>query len=127
MNSELNEAWLAWSKRGVHGKTARKRRAAERCLATDGTVRGYYSDLPLDPSLPESHSLYPSIEHLNSPTDHSNLVVEARIINDMKNHLSEAEFWQVVEHLYAIGQHKGHIPIPTARTLPTAWSPTRHY
>ncbi len=123
----LNEKWLAWSKRGVHGRTSRKRRAAEHCMAPDGVVRGYFSDLPLDPTLPETHSLYPSFEHLKSPTDHSSIAVEARIINDMKCHLSEAEFWQVVEHLYAVGQAKGHIPIPVPRRLPAAWAPQRHY
>ncbi len=126
METKLSEAWIAWSKRGSLGSVI-KRHAAERCSATDGTVRGYYSDLPLDPTLPDTHSLYPSIEHLNESADHSAVVVEARIFNDMKSLLSEVEFWQVVEHLYVIGQQKGHIPIPSTRMLPTTWSPKRHF
>lgn len=121
-----DDPWPTWVNKGTH-KGATKRRALDRCRQTDGTIRGYYSDLPMDPTLPETHSLYPSVEHLSSPGNHKDVVVEARIINDMKSHLSEAEFWQVVEHLFAVGALKGQIPIPQPRLLASAWSPTRHY
>jgi hypothetical protein len=40
------------------------------------------------------------------------MVVDARIINDMKSHLSNSEFWLLVEHLYAVGRAKGSHPAP---------------
>ncbi|KKR70480.1 MAG: Proline-tRNA ligase, partial [Candidatus Woesebacteria bacterium GW2011_GWA2_40_7b] len=74
-----------------------------------GKIRGYYSDLELDPTAMPSSSLYPSAEHTTYPKKDSQMVVEARIINDMKSHLSEEEFWYAVEHLYAVGREKGKI------------------
>jgi hypothetical protein len=74
-----------------------------------------------------THSIYPSFEHLLDPTNHAEAVVEARIINDMKSHLSENEFWQVVEHLFAVGLEKGKIRPPFGKRLPKGWSPARHY
>lgn len=71
--------------------------------------------------------MYPSFEHLVDPTNHKEAVVEARIINDMKSHLSEAEFWQVVEHLFIVGIDKGKIKAPFGKRLPKGWSPEKHY
>jgi hypothetical protein len=93
----------------------------------DGVVRGYLSDLPLAPFLPSSHSLYPSIEHLSEPNNSSDLVVEARIVNDMKSHLTECEFWAVVEHLYAVGLAKGRIKASTPKRLSDDWAPIRNF
>ena len=64
-----------------------------------GEVRGYYSDLLLDPELPDTHALYPSIEHITFPKQHGEIVVETRVVNDMKCILSEEEFWHAIEHL----------------------------
>jgi hypothetical protein len=71
--------------------------------------------------------MYPSIEHLSGPSDQQDVVVEARIINDMKSHLSEPEFWSVVEHLFAVGVAKGKIKAPFGKRLPDDWRPDRHY
>ena len=61
------------------------------------------------------------------PKNHAEAVVEARIINDMKSHLSETEFWKVIEHLFIIGVEKKKIAPPYGKRLPKGWSPLRHY
>jgi hypothetical protein len=71
--------------------------------------------------------MYPSLEHLAGPRNHAEAVVEARVINDMKSHLTEAEFWRVVEHLFAVGVEKGKIVAPFGKRLQKGWSPARHY
>jgi hypothetical protein len=126
-SNELPAAWHHWTKTGKHGKRGnRKKNAALRCLHL-GIVRGYLSDLPLDPSLPWQHSLYPSIEHLSGPSDQTDLVVETRIVNDMKSHLTEAEFWSVIEHLYAVGLTKGRIKAQPPQRLGDCWKPARSF
>jgi hypothetical protein len=79
--------WEKWCTTGKHGGGKRKKNAVLKCVKS-GHVRGYFSDLPLQPELEHGHSMYPSFEHLNSPSDHQQAVVEARLINDMKSHLS---------------------------------------
>ena len=71
--------------------------------------------------------MYPSFEHLVDRDKHDDAVVEARIFNDMKSHLSESEFWLVIEHLFAVGLAKGKIKPPFGKRLPKRWSPARHY
>lgn len=71
--------------------------------------------------------MYPSFEHLVDPRNHAEAVVEARIINDMKSHLSENEFWQMIEHLFVVGLEKGKIKPPFGKRLPKGWSPGKHY
>jgi hypothetical protein len=71
--------------------------------------------------------MYPSIEHLVDPTNHEETVVEARIINDMKSHLNEDEFWRVIDHLFAVGVKKGKLKAPFGKRLPKSWSPAKHY
>jgi hypothetical protein len=71
--------------------------------------------------------MYPSLEHLIDPKNHAEAVVEARIINDMKSHLSESEFWLVIEHLFIVGVEKQKIKAPFGKRLPRGWSPKRHY
>ena len=71
--------------------------------------------------------MYPSFEHLVDPKNHADAVVEARIINDMKSHLTEGEFWRVVEHLFVVGLEKGKIRPPFGKRLPRGWSPAKHY
>src|SRR6266542_2699077 len=118
--------WEKWCTTGRHGKGARKKNAVQRCL-TSGCVRGYFSDIPLNPELEATHSMYPSLEHLVDAKNHTNTVVEARIINDMKSHLSEEEFWRILEHLFAVGVEKGKIGVPLGKRLPKGWSPAKHY
>jgi hypothetical protein len=118
--------WEKWCTTGRHGRGDRKKNAVVKCLKS-GHVRGYFSDIPLRPDLDMTHSMYPSFEHLVDPTNHNEAVVEARIINDMKSHLSEKEFWQVVEHLFIVGLDKGKIKPPFGKRLPTGWSPAKHY
>lgn len=126
MESSLPESWIAFCRRGQIS-VGHQRRSVQACLGPDGTVRGYYSDLPLDPTLDPTHSLYPSHDHTTAPRDHQAMVVDARVINDMKSHLSESEFWQVVEHLYAVGRAKDRIPNRAAQRLDSNWRPSRNF
>ncbi len=41
--------------------------------------------------------------------------------------MSETEFWQVIEHLFAVGIEKKKIVAPFGKKLPKRWSPSRHY
>lgn len=123
---KIPKNWEDWCKRGAHGQGARKKRAVQKSLHS-GHVRGYFSDIPLNPNLEPTDSMYPSFEHLENPNDHQNAVVEARIFNDMKSHLSEDEFWKVIEHLFSVGIEKGKITTPFGKKLPKKWGPKRHY
>ncbi len=96
-----------------------------KCMNAKGEVRGYYSDLVLDATLPPTHSLYPSIDHVTFPKQHGAIVVETRIVNDMKSHLSEKEFWHAIEHLFIVGAAQKKIPLLAARR--DSWTPGRHY
>lgn len=118
--------WEKWCTTGKHGKGARKKKAVLKCLK-DGHVRGYFSDIVLKPDIANTDSMYPSFEHLLDASNHQETVVEARIINDMKSHLSESEFWSVVEHLFIVGMEKGKIAAPFGKKLPRGWSPKKHY
>lgn len=123
---KIPTSWDAWCRTGRHGRGSRKKRAVIRSLQ-DGHVRGYFSDIPMKPGLEPTHSMYPSLEHLVDPRNHDDTVVEARIFNDMKSHLSEDEFWLVVEHLFAVGVSKRKIQAPFGKRLPKNWSPAKHY
>lgn len=123
---KIPKLWTKWCTTGRHGTGARKKNAVLKCLHS-GSVRGYFSDMPLDPKLDPGHSMYPSFEHLVSPDNHAEAVVEARIFNDMKSHLSESEFWRTIEHLFAVGLAKGKIVPPFGKRLPKGWAPAKHY
>ena len=118
--------WEKWCTTGRHGIGNRKKNAVIKCLKS-GAVRGYFSDIVLRPDLDSTHSMYPSFDHLVDPTNHQEAAVEARIVNDMKSHLSEGEFWQMVEHLFVVGLEKGKIKPPFGKRLPKGWSPAKHY
>jgi len=122
---KIPESWEAWCKRGAHGAT-RKKKAVLRSLKS-GHVRGYFSDFVLDPELEPTNSMYPSVEHLVDRNNHDEIVVECRVINDMKSHLSEEEFWGVIEHLFYVGMKKEKIKPPFGKRLPRKWSPEKHY
>lgn len=126
MPYKLHAAWEAFCRRGQIS-VGHQRRSVESCRSQDGVVRGHYSDLELDPTLEHTHSMYPSHDHTIDSQDHRAMVVDARIINDMKSHLSEDEFWQVIEHLYAVGRAKERIPSRRPRRLGRGWHPHRNY
>lgn len=96
-------------------------------MCEDGAVRGYYSGMLLNPDLPETDPLYPSHDHLAGRDNHVEMVLEARVVNDMKTILSEQEFWLLIEHLYAIGRRKGRIQEQEPAMLPDGWHPIRNY
>lgn len=121
--SKIPNEWNKWCKTGKHKGTAKKN-AVLACLKRDH-VRGYFSDILLNPKLKNTNSMYPSVEHLGYPKNSKNVVVEARIFNDMKSHLSEEEFWRVIEHLFAVGVKKGKIK--AGKHLHKKWKPKRNY
>ena len=123
---KISATWEKWCSTGKHGRGARKRNAVPKCLK-NGHVRGYFSDIILRPDHETTNSMYPSLEHLVDPSDHSQTVVEARIFNDMKSHLTEDEFWRVIEHLCLVGVEKGEIKPPFGKRLPKGWGPAKHY
>jgi hypothetical protein len=123
---KIPATWEKWCTTGKHGRGERKKIAVLKCLES-GHVRGYFSNIILRPDLDTTDSMYPSLEHLVDPANHADVAVEARIINDMKSHLSEAEFWQVIEHLFIVGVEKEKIKAPFGKRLPRGWSPKRHY
>ncbi|MDP1677625.1 MAG: hypothetical protein Q8L88_12270 [Bacteroidota bacterium] len=100
--------------------------SVNKCLSNDGMVLGFYSDLVLNPNLPDTDALYPSHDHTINSSNHSQMVVDARIINDMKSILNETEFWIIIEHLYAVGISKGKIPNRTAQRN-DSWKPVRNF
>lgn len=123
--AKLTPEWEEWARRGRF-RGPRKRAAAVESRREDGDIRGFYSDLPLDPSADPTDSLYPSLDHVTHPKDHSQMVVETRIVNDMKSHLSEEEFWKLIEHLYCVGvQTKKILSGAPKRCL--NWTPARHF
>jgi hypothetical protein len=124
--AELSESWEAFCGRGRYS-IGHQRRSVRRCLGADGVVRGWYSDLPLDPTIHHTRSMYPSHDHTTHPRDDREMVVDARIINDMKSHLTDAEFWSLIEHLYAVGIAKGAIPTDAPRRLADNWSSLRQF
>lgn len=119
--------WEKWCSTGRH-KGHCKRRAVLQCLK-DGIVRGYFSDFPLNPKLKPTDSMYPSVEHLTSRQDSKNVAVETRIVNDMKSHLSEKEFWQLIGHLHHVGRKKlkGNPLRPANKPLLGVWHPERNF
>ncbi len=126
MSERLPKPWDHFCHRGAISVT-NQRRSVIRCLGEDKIVRGWYSDLPLDPTIHHTRSMYPSHDHTTHPKDDLHMVVDARVVNDMKSHLSDSEFWRLVEHLYAVGVAKGKIPQGAPRRLADDWSSIRHF
>ena len=118
--------WEAFCKRGLYS-IENQRMSVEHCMGPDGVVRGHYSDFQLDPTLPEKSALYPSHDHTYDRSDDSQMVVDARFINDMKSILSEDEFWMVIAHLHSVGVEKGKINRDGHKRLPSAWKLGRNY
>jgi hypothetical protein len=68
--------------------------------------------------------MYPSLEHRKGRGDPRDVVVEARVVNDMKSLLSEKEFWQLIGHLYAVGSRAGKVAsVPLHR----GWQPRANF
>ncbi len=121
----LPKAWKEFCKKGRISQRNQVK-SVERCIDVDGVVRGYYSDFPLDPKLPSTDAMYPSRDHLTYPKDDSEIVIDARVINDMKSIINEHEFWFLIEHLYAVGRVKGKIPYREAKRHDN-WKPRRDF
>jgi hypothetical protein len=123
--ANLPKVWEDWCKKGKYS-VGIKRRPAKEQLDKNKKVRGFYSDFILKPTLAHTDSLYPSMEHVIPKSNDGTLVVEARIINDMKSHLGENEFWMAIEHLYAVGLEKGKVSHPASRK-DSAFRPKNNY
>lgn len=104
----ITDEWKQFCRKGRYSQRDQIA-SVEKCSGNDGVVRGFYSDLLLNPSLRDTDALYPSHDHTYDASDDSQMVVDARIINDMKSILNEPEFWNIIEHLYAVGITKGKI------------------
>ncbi len=122
--ADIPAEWKGWCKTGRH-KGPCKRNAIVRCLK-NGVVRGYFSGFPLDPKCLSTDSMYPSVEHL-AGRKNPDVVVETRIVNDMKSHLSEKEFWQLIGHLFLVGSAGGKVVPPAGKRLPGKWRPQRQF
>lgn len=121
----LPEHWSNFCRKGNYG-TRDQRASVKRCINETGHVRGYYSDILMDPTLPPTNALYPSHDHRSERNDDSDMVIDARVINDMKTILTEDEFWLIIEHLYAVGRQKGRIPDRVALRH-DSWKPERNF
>jgi hypothetical protein len=118
--------WEKWCRTGKHRGPC-KRNAVVRCLK-DGIVRGYLSGFRLDPKCQPTDSMYPSVEHLTGKENREDVVVETRIVNDMKSHLTEKEFWQLIGHLSSVDVEGRKIGMPLASNrLPDDWRPERNF
>lgn len=122
---KIPSAWVKWCRTGNH-HSATKEKAVLKCLKRD-RVRGYFSDILLNPNLKNTNSMYPSLEHLVSRKNRKETVVEARIFNDMKSLLSEEEFWRVIDHLFAVGRKKDKIKSGRGKLLRKEWHPKRNF
>ena len=124
---EIPDNWCRFCNRGAI-PASHQMASVRKCLCEDRTVRGGTdSGMLLNPDLPNTDALYPSHDHLAGRGNHTKLVVDARVVNDMKTILSEQEFWLLIEHLYAVGRRKGTIPQRDPATLPDGWHPSRNY
>jgi hypothetical protein len=120
----LSPKWERFCEKGKYSKYNQVK-SVEKCIK-NGRVHGYYSDFPLNPNLKDTSALYPSHDHTTFPKDDSKMVVDLRIINDMKSMLNEKEFWQIIEHLYAVGKSKGKIT-ELKQSFNFNWIPKRNY
>jgi Zn-dependent protease with chaperone function len=82
---------------------------------------GYYSKLPLSlaPPLKSTHWNWPSVDHIRGPGV-AEVVLETRLVNDMKTIMSKDEFLAVVGHIAAVHA-------VTAAELPKGWSCRRAF
>jgi hypothetical protein len=86
------------------------REAINKALVSSGGY-GYYSKLPLSLcNVKCTDWNYPSVDHVNGPGV-ARVVLETRLINDMKTIMDEEEFFSMVGHLAAVHEIKiGKMP-----------------
>ena len=122
----LDAEWDSFYKRGKYSYSNQKK-SAIRTQGENHQIRGYYSNLSLNPNLPRESAMYPSHDHLSFPKDDGEMVIDCRVINDMKSILTETEFWSVIEHIYAVGRSKGKISNKIPVRLNDDWKPSRNF
>lgn len=114
--------WQSWLTRRVRScrkrakDWAQKQRNAPRELPTanewreaivealhSSEGRSQYSRFPLSVAPPRKDTdwNWPSVDHRGSPAS-TNVVIETRLVNDMKTIMSETEFLELVGHLAAV-------------------------
>jgi hypothetical protein len=77
-----------------------------------------YTGVKLNFDLPHTDAFYPSLDHVDGP-DSLDLVVTTRLVNDMKNIMSEGEFLRLVEHIYCYRvAGEIHPPVKAKRIKP---------
>ncbi len=81
--------------------------------------RGFFSGFPLSLSLPWGDPRYPSVEHLDGAQS-ANIVLEIRVVNDMKSINNERELRELIGHLAFMHNIK-------PRQLPDGWRPMRDF
>jgi len=81
--------------------------------------RAHFSKLPLSLKREATDPLYPSADHLENP-ENFHLVLETRLVNDMKTILTESEFKKVLAHLVWALKIK-------SRKLPENWQCQRDF
>ncbi len=110
IESRHMQSWLGWIEKRVKACVDRARTAgAKECsreawrraivesFPDDG--RYHYSRFPIrTPDGDNTHAMSPSIDHCQGVTT-LDLVIESRLVNDMKTILSEKEFKEIVGHL----------------------------
>jgi hypothetical protein len=91
--------------RGNHGRQPLRTRPDwqgaiwKAVLASPG--RGHYSHLPLSLLGKPTDWDWPSLDHLSSPAT-AEVVLEVRLVNDMKTIMNDQEFREMVGHLAAV-------------------------
>lgn len=97
------------------------RQAIYRALRENRGGTGHYSGFPLSLDLtpPWTHALWPSVDHVKDPGT-VKVVLETRLVNDMKTILDEGEFRNVVAHLTK------RLRL-TPELLASSWQPKRDY
>jgi hypothetical protein len=91
-------------------------------------IYGKYSKLPMNLSLDSNDGMYPSCDHViekDEERNHGNMVVDGRVINDMKTIFTEKEFFKIVSHLHYQDCKKSIECV--AKPVSPNWSPYRKY
>jgi len=126
---ESKEAWVKWFKLRVASCLRRKNNSStkeewQKAILTalkNCKGRGYYSNYPL--SLRHYRKwqdpMWPSVDHVEGPAK-SRVVIETRLVNDMKTILDEKEFDMVIRHLNTVDKKQPLI-------LEDDWRPRRSY
>lgn len=81
--------------------------------------RAYFSHFPLSLAVSSGHPCHPSVEHLDG-VESTNVVLETRMVNDMKSIMDEKEFIDLIGHM------SSELKI-AARKLDDSWRPARDF